>query len=108
MPGFYGWMSDSDRQAIAFSDSQAEANKSTTSSKISGKSGEHVHVFVMCTIWKLFYSPLAVISLNQRFSNCAACLPKEQCNHKSNPVLVVCTSIDALQIETANSSFGIL
>ncbi|XP_037644623.1 PAS domain-containing serine/threonine-protein kinase [Sebastes umbrosus] len=38
MPGFYGWMSDSDRKASPYSDSQAEVNKSTASSKISGKS----------------------------------------------------------------------
>ncbi|XP_040911348.1 PAS domain-containing serine/threonine-protein kinase isoform X2 [Toxotes jaculatrix] len=38
MPGFYGWMSDSDRKACPFPDSQAEAGKSTASSKISGKS----------------------------------------------------------------------
>ncbi|XP_042353798.1 PAS domain-containing serine/threonine-protein kinase [Plectropomus leopardus] len=38
MPGFYGWMSESDRKASSpFSDSQAEANKSTASSKISEK-----------------------------------------------------------------------
>ncbi|KAI4809739.1 hypothetical protein KUCAC02_018604 [Chaenocephalus aceratus] len=37
MPGFYGWMSDSDRKAISFSDSQAEADKSKASSKVSGK-----------------------------------------------------------------------
>ncbi|KAF1383914.1 hypothetical protein PFLUV_G00136780 [Perca fluviatilis] len=37
MPGFYGWMTDSDRKASPFSDSQAEGNKSTASSKISGK-----------------------------------------------------------------------
>ncbi|XP_041805563.1 PAS domain-containing serine/threonine-protein kinase [Chelmon rostratus] len=37
MPGFYGWMSDSDRKASSFSDSQAEASKRTASSKISGK-----------------------------------------------------------------------
>ncbi len=49
MPGFYGWMSDSDRQASPFSDSQAEASKCTASSKISGKSGEYLYVFVVCT-----------------------------------------------------------
>ncbi|XP_044074602.1 PAS domain-containing serine/threonine-protein kinase [Siniperca chuatsi] len=38
IPGFYGWMSDSDRKASPFSDSQAEASKSTALSKISGKS----------------------------------------------------------------------
>ncbi|XP_051261500.1 PAS domain-containing serine/threonine-protein kinase isoform X2 [Dicentrarchus labrax] len=38
MPGFYGWMSDSDRKANSFSNSQAEASKSPASSKISGKS----------------------------------------------------------------------
>ncbi|KAM7379262.1 hypothetical protein PAMP_004827 [Pampus punctatissimus] len=38
MPGFYGWMSDSDRQANPFPDSQVEAGKSIASSKISGKS----------------------------------------------------------------------
>ncbi|KAM7400735.1 hypothetical protein PAMA_005090 [Pampus argenteus] len=38
MPGFYGWMSDSDRKANPFPDSQVEAGKSTASSKISGKS----------------------------------------------------------------------
>ncbi|KAK5859909.1 hypothetical protein PBY51_021426 [Eleginops maclovinus] len=37
MPGFYGWMSDSDRKTSSFSDSQAEANKSKASSKVSGK-----------------------------------------------------------------------
>uniref|UniRef100_A0A8C4DA91 PAS domain-containing serine/threonine-protein kinase n=1 Tax=Dicentrarchus labrax TaxID=13489 RepID=A0A8C4DA91_DICLA len=40
MPGFYGWMSDSDRKANSFSNSQAEASKSPASSKISGKSGQ--------------------------------------------------------------------
>uniref|UniRef100_A0A8D0AK61 PAS domain-containing serine/threonine-protein kinase n=1 Tax=Sander lucioperca TaxID=283035 RepID=A0A8D0AK61_SANLU len=40
MPGFYGWMTDSDRKASPFSDSQAEGNKSTASSKLSGKNGE--------------------------------------------------------------------
>uniref|UniRef100_A0A8D0AHF7 PAS domain-containing serine/threonine-protein kinase n=1 Tax=Sander lucioperca TaxID=283035 RepID=A0A8D0AHF7_SANLU len=39
MPGFYGWMTDSDRKASPFSDSQAEGNKSTASSKLSGKNG---------------------------------------------------------------------
>ncbi|XP_023261172.1 PAS domain-containing serine/threonine-protein kinase isoform X2 [Seriola lalandi dorsalis] len=38
MPCFYGWMSDSDRGACPFPDSQVEAGKSTASSKISGKS----------------------------------------------------------------------
>ncbi|XP_032387453.1 PAS domain-containing serine/threonine-protein kinase isoform X1 [Etheostoma spectabile] len=37
MPGFYGWMTNSDREASPFPDSQAEGNKSTASSKISGK-----------------------------------------------------------------------
>ncbi|XP_029309468.1 PAS domain-containing serine/threonine-protein kinase isoform X2 [Cottoperca gobio] len=37
MPGFYGWMSGSDRKSSPFSDSQAEAHKSTASSKTSGK-----------------------------------------------------------------------
>lgn len=41
MPGFYGWMSDSDRN-----DSHVEAGKTSASSKISGKSGEH-----LCTSW---------------------------------------------------------
>uniref|UniRef100_A0A671Y4F1 PAS domain-containing serine/threonine-protein kinase n=1 Tax=Sparus aurata TaxID=8175 RepID=A0A671Y4F1_SPAAU len=35
MPGFYGWMSDSDRKASSFSEFHAEATKSTASSKIS-------------------------------------------------------------------------
>ncbi|XP_042284787.1 PAS domain-containing serine/threonine-protein kinase isoform X1 [Thunnus maccoyii] len=38
MPGFYGWMSDSDRKTRPFPDSQVKAGKSTASSKISGKS----------------------------------------------------------------------
>ncbi|XP_053186682.1 PAS domain-containing serine/threonine-protein kinase [Scomber japonicus] len=38
MPGFYGWMSDSDRKASPFPDSQVEASKSTALSKISRKS----------------------------------------------------------------------
>ncbi|XP_031710858.1 PAS domain-containing serine/threonine-protein kinase [Anarrhichthys ocellatus] len=38
MPGFYGWMSDTDRKASSpFSESQAEVNKSTAFSKLSGK-----------------------------------------------------------------------
>uniref|UniRef100_UPI0037E833C0 PAS domain-containing serine/threonine-protein kinase n=1 Tax=Semicossyphus pulcher TaxID=241346 RepID=UPI0037E833C0 len=37
MPGFYGWMSDSDRKDSSLSDSQAEAGKSAASSKVSGK-----------------------------------------------------------------------
>ncbi|XP_041659732.1 PAS domain-containing serine/threonine-protein kinase [Cheilinus undulatus] len=37
MPGFYGWMLDSDRKASSFSDSQAEAGKSVASSKVLGK-----------------------------------------------------------------------
>ncbi|XP_054483178.1 PAS domain-containing serine/threonine-protein kinase [Anoplopoma fimbria] len=37
MPGFYGWMSDADRRANPFPDSQTEVNKSTASSKMSGK-----------------------------------------------------------------------
>ncbi|XP_076601718.1 PAS domain-containing serine/threonine-protein kinase [Chaetodon auriga] len=37
MPGFYRWMSDLDRKASSFSDSQAEACKRTASSKISWK-----------------------------------------------------------------------
>ncbi|XP_010793654.1 PAS domain-containing serine/threonine-protein kinase isoform X3 [Notothenia coriiceps] len=37
MPGFYGWMSASDRKAISFSDSQEEADQSKASSKVSGK-----------------------------------------------------------------------
>ncbi|XP_036940376.1 PAS domain-containing serine/threonine-protein kinase [Acanthopagrus latus] len=35
MPGFYGWMSDSDRKSSSFSEFHAEATKSTASSKIS-------------------------------------------------------------------------
>ncbi|XP_073346626.1 PAS domain-containing serine/threonine-protein kinase isoform X2 [Pagrus major] len=35
MPGFYGWMSDSDRKASSFSEFHPEANKSAASSKIS-------------------------------------------------------------------------
>nr|XP_020451411.1 PAS domain-containing serine/threonine-protein kinase [Monopterus albus] len=38
MPGFYGWMSDSDRKASPFPDSQVEAGKCIASSKITGKS----------------------------------------------------------------------
>ncbi|XP_026170431.1 PAS domain-containing serine/threonine-protein kinase isoform X2 [Mastacembelus armatus] len=38
MPGFYGWMSDSDRKISPFPDSKVETGKSTASSKISGKS----------------------------------------------------------------------
>nr|XP_046263668.1 PAS domain-containing serine/threonine-protein kinase [Scatophagus argus]XP_046263669.1 PAS domain-containing serine/threonine-protein kinase [Scatophagus argus] len=38
MPGFYEWMSDPDREANSFSDSQAEDCKSTASSKVLGKS----------------------------------------------------------------------
>ncbi|KAE8290978.1 PAS domain-containing serine/threonine-protein kinase [Larimichthys crocea] len=38
MPGFYGWMSDSDRKNVSFSDSQAEASKSAASSEMSRKS----------------------------------------------------------------------
>ncbi|XP_070774896.1 PAS domain-containing serine/threonine-protein kinase [Enoplosus armatus] len=38
MPGFYGWMSDSDRKASPFSDSPTEASKGAALSKISGKS----------------------------------------------------------------------
>lgn len=69
MPGFYGWMSDSVRKASSFSDSQVEANK--TSSKISGKSGEYLYVFVRSTRWQFFHSPVkTVIILNQRLSNC--------------------------------------
>nr|XP_033505741.1 PAS domain-containing serine/threonine-protein kinase isoform X1 [Epinephelus lanceolatus]XP_033505742.1 PAS domain-containing serine/threonine-protein kinase isoform X1 [Epinephelus lanceolatus] len=37
IPGFYGWMCDSDGKAGPFCDSPAEANKSTASSKVSGK-----------------------------------------------------------------------
>ncbi|XP_074545650.1 PAS domain-containing serine/threonine-protein kinase [Halichoeres trimaculatus] len=36
MPGFYGWLSQSDRKASSFSDSKAEAGKSAASSKVSG------------------------------------------------------------------------
>lgn len=43
MPGFYGWMSDSDRKSSSFSEFHAEATKSTASSKIS-KCGEHLYV----------------------------------------------------------------
>lgn len=43
MPGFYGWISDSDRKASSFSEFHAEATKSTASSKIS-KSGEYLYV----------------------------------------------------------------
>nr|XP_019954514.1 PREDICTED: PAS domain-containing serine/threonine-protein kinase [Paralichthys olivaceus] len=38
MPGFYRWMSDTDRKSCPFSNSEAEACKSAASSKISGKS----------------------------------------------------------------------
>ncbi|XP_070701720.1 PAS domain-containing serine/threonine-protein kinase [Pempheris klunzingeri] len=38
MPGFYGWMSDLHSKSSPLSNSQAKANKSTTSSKTSGKS----------------------------------------------------------------------
>ncbi|KAG7214724.1 hypothetical protein INR49_010616 [Caranx melampygus] len=38
IPGFYGWMSDSDRGTCPFPDSQVEASKSAVSSKISRKS----------------------------------------------------------------------
>ncbi|XP_062285224.1 PAS domain-containing serine/threonine-protein kinase [Scomber scombrus] len=38
MPGFYGWMSDSDRKASPIPDSQVEAIKSISLSKISRKS----------------------------------------------------------------------
>ncbi|XP_059201242.1 PAS domain-containing serine/threonine-protein kinase [Centropristis striata] len=37
MPGFYRWMSESDRKNISFCDSQAEVNRSAASSKMSGK-----------------------------------------------------------------------
>lgn len=42
MPGFYGWVSDSDRKASSFSDSQGEAIKSTAPSKISEKFSEYL------------------------------------------------------------------
>ncbi|XP_030016680.1 PAS domain-containing serine/threonine-protein kinase isoform X2 [Sphaeramia orbicularis] len=38
MPGFYGWMSNTDKKASAFPDSEEEAAKSSSSSKISRKS----------------------------------------------------------------------
>uniref|UniRef100_A0A8C2X5B7 PAS domain-containing serine/threonine-protein kinase n=1 Tax=Cyclopterus lumpus TaxID=8103 RepID=A0A8C2X5B7_CYCLU len=63
MPGFYGWMSDVDKKANSFSASQAEVNKSRASSKMSGKYGEHLCVFVKCTRWRLFPNPLVVINL---------------------------------------------
>lgn len=37
MPGFYEWMSDSDRKTRSFSDSHAKASKSPAASRISGK-----------------------------------------------------------------------
>ncbi|XP_034559226.1 PAS domain-containing serine/threonine-protein kinase isoform X2 [Notolabrus celidotus] len=38
MPGFYGWLSHSDRKASSFFEYQAEAGKSAVSFKVSGKS----------------------------------------------------------------------
>lgn len=40
MPGFYGWMSDTEKKAGPFSDSQAEVDKSRASFKMSEKYGE--------------------------------------------------------------------
>ncbi|KAM8850242.1 PAS domain-containing serine/threonine-protein kinase isoform 1-T2 [Spinachia spinachia] len=37
MPGFYGWMCDTDKKASPFSDSQPEVDKSRASFKMSGK-----------------------------------------------------------------------
>lgn len=48
MPGFYGWMSDLAKKDSSFSDSQAEAG---TSSKASGKYGEHLYTCVRSTRW---------------------------------------------------------
>lgn len=47
MPGFYGWMCDAGRKASSFSDSQAQA---------SGRSGEQLYVFAMCTRWQPFHN----------------------------------------------------
>lgn len=52
LPGFYGWMSDSAKKDSSFSDSQAEAR---TSSKVSGKYGEHLYARVRSTGW--FWQP---------------------------------------------------
>uniref|UniRef100_A0A665T707 PAS domain-containing serine/threonine-protein kinase n=1 Tax=Echeneis naucrates TaxID=173247 RepID=A0A665T707_ECHNA len=50
MPGFYGWMSDSDRRACPFPDSKAETDKNAASFKIS-KTGELLYPIEM---YKLF------------------------------------------------------